>query len=143
MNVVAAIVFTLCSVGAFAGLIEGDVSPPKPNITKECLKEYGIDIEQTNGAPLSDEEIYCIPACAYKDYGIMRPDGTIDSDKAESYFGVNDHEERSIFFSVYEVCREGKTHCKLVQCMFDNLKNHWKSSSKSKKVTRQLFSQLV
>ncbi|XP_058793778.1 uncharacterized protein LOC131665725 [Phymastichus coffea] len=142
MNSVRVAVLAFCFAGAFAGLAKRTTTLPPQNITRECLEEYGVDIEQTGG--FSEEEMYCIPACAYKNNGIMRSDGTIDTAKVESYFDANDVEERNIFFSVYEPCRDGKTHCKLVQCMFEHLKYHWKGSqSNPSPNTKQFLSQLV
>lgn len=37
----------------------------------------------------------------------MRPNGTIDEAKAETYFGKEDGQERNIFFAVYNACKKG------------------------------------
>ncbi|OXU29506.1 hypothetical protein TSAR_003818 [Trichomalopsis sarcophagae] len=144
----AIIIFAFCLAGALArGIIDNNASGVEVN--DACLLEYGINPDQvyndgSDGSEavtaLTDEQIYCVAACIYKDYGIMRPNGTIDTEKADSYFGEDDSRERDIFFAVYNACSEGRVGCKLVQCMFSELKNHWGSStSDSKKELKPLF----
>ncbi|KAJ8684304.1 hypothetical protein QAD02_020096 [Eretmocerus hayati] len=110
---------------------------PYPKVTDECLAEYGIDRDliynrdESRPSALTDEQLYCVAACVYREMGIMRPNGTIDGNKAETFFGKDDSSEREIFFAVYNACNEGRVGCKLVQCMFKELKNHWSSTHDS------------
>lgn len=40
----------------------------------------------------------------------MKPDGSIDNEKAEAYFGPTDTEEKEIFFSILNFCHEGNIY---------------------------------
>lgn len=46
----------------------------------------------------------------------MRTDGTLDEEKAATFFGKDDAKEKEIFFAVLNTCRKGKKplHLKII-----------------------------
>ncbi|OXU16757.1 hypothetical protein TSAR_014502 [Trichomalopsis sarcophagae] len=96
------------------------------DVLKDCAKENGISIEsyayasKKNNTDGIYEKSKCVEACMFKSHKIMRPDGTIDMEKAiEHLLTGNPGEKRDLMKKNIEACEipNGDNECEVAHTM--------------------------